>query len=113
MGSDHATVDLILSNSTTGAVNYSYDIAPSAPSAPSISVTGSLSAFSSQPGTPSAQQSYTVSGSNLTDDILITAPADFQISTTSGSGWTSSVDPGGDRRDGRFHAHLRPLQPGD
>ena len=27
VGSDHATVDLILSSSTTGAVNYSYDIA--------------------------------------------------------------------------------------
>ena len=54
-------------------------------------MTGSLSAFSSQPGTPSAQQSYTVSGSNLTAGILITAPADFQISTTSGSGWTSSL----------------------
>ena len=54
-------------------------------------MTGSLAAFSSQPGTPSAQQSYTVSGSNLTDDILITAPADFEISTTSGSGWTSSL----------------------
>ena len=47
---------------------------------PSINVTGSLSAFSSQPGTPSPEQSYAVSGTNLTDGILITAPADFQIS---------------------------------
>ena len=53
VGSDHATVDLILSTSTSGTVNYSYDIAPSAPSTPNINVTGSLSAFSSQPGTPS------------------------------------------------------------
>ena len=114
VGSDHATVDLILSTSTSGAVNYSYDIEPSEVSDdPSINVTGSLSAFSSQPGTPSPQQSYTVSGSDLTDGILITAPADFEISTTSGSGWTSSLTLPRDRRDGRIHAHLRPLQPGD
>ena len=91
VGQEQATVDLILSNSTTGAVNYSYDIAPNVSDDPNIDVTGSLSAFSSQPGTPSPQQSYTVSGSNLTAGILITAPVDFQISTTSGSGWTSSL----------------------
>jgi hypothetical protein len=51
----------------------------------------SLSAFISQPGTPSAEQSYTVSGSNLTDDITIAAPSDFEISLTSGSGWASSL----------------------
>jgi hypothetical protein len=50
-----------------------------------------LSAFSSVPGTPSAKQSYTVSGSNLTDDITLTAPSDFEISLTSGSGFTSSL----------------------
>jgi len=42
---------------------------------PTITIGGTpLSDFSSQPGTPSAEQSYTVSGSNLTDDITITAP---------------------------------------
>jgi hypothetical protein len=58
---------------------------------PTILIAGTpLSAFSSQPGSPSAEQSYTVSGSNLTDDITITAPTDFEISLTSGSGWTTS-----------------------
>jgi hypothetical protein len=33
---------------------------------------------------PSAEQSFTVSGSNLTNDITLTAPANFEISTTSG-----------------------------
>lgn len=42
-------------------------------------------------GSASTEQSYTVSGSNLTDAISITAPSGFEISTTSGSGFGSSV----------------------
>jgi len=41
---------------------------------------------------PSAVQSYTVSGGNLTGNIGITAPADFQISTTSGGSFGSTVN---------------------
>ncbi len=59
---------------------------------PAITVTGTpLQAFNSQPGTPSAEQIYTVSGSLLTDDIMISAPLDFEISTTSGTGFGSSL----------------------
>ncbi len=50
-------------------------------SAPTIGITGTpLSGFTCQPGTPSAQQSYTVSGTNLTSDITVTAPTDFEVS---------------------------------
>ena len=53
------------------------------PNAPRITITGTpLSAFSSVPGNPSPEQTYTVSGSNLTGGIAITAPSDFQISLT-------------------------------
>ena len=59
---------------------------------PTIALTGiPLSEFNSQPGTPSPEQSYTVSGINLTADIHITAPSDFEISTNSGSGFGSSL----------------------
>ena len=62
------------------------------PNAPWITITGTpLSAFSSAPGTPSPEKTYTVSGSNLTGDITITAPSDFQISLTSGSGFGPSL----------------------
>jgi arylsulfatase A-like enzyme len=55
---------------------------------PTISLAGTpLSAFSSQPGIPSAVQSYTVSGINLTANISIAAPTDFEISTSSDSGF--------------------------
>ncbi|MBC7250950.1 MAG: metallophosphoesterase [Anaerolineae bacterium] len=59
---------------------------------PVITILGTpLSPFSSEPGTPSDEQSYTVSGSNLTGDIVITAPSDFEISLTSGSDFASSL----------------------
>ncbi len=88
---DQATVEYVRSN-TTG-ISHSYPIAPNSSSSdPTITITGTpLSSFSSEPGTPSAEQSYTVSGSNLTDDITINAPTDFEISTTSGSGFGSSL----------------------
>ena len=57
---------------------------------PNITTTGTLSAFSSPVGTPSAEQSYTVAGANLTTDLVITPPTDFELSLTSGSGFSSS-----------------------
>ena len=46
-------------------------------------------AFNSAVGTTSAEQNYSVSGTSLTGAIVITAPADFEISTSSGSGFSS------------------------
>ncbi|WP_250433413.1 choice-of-anchor D domain-containing protein [Hanstruepera flava] len=40
---------------------------------------------------PSAEQTFTVEGSNLTNNITLTAPTNFEISTTSGSGFGNSV----------------------
>jgi hypothetical protein len=42
-------------------------------------------------GNTSTEEMYTVSGINLTDSILITAPTDFEISLTSGSGFGSQL----------------------
>ncbi|MDP4238207.1 MAG: G8 domain-containing protein [Bacteroidota bacterium] len=39
---------------------------------------------------PSAQQSFTVSGSNLVANVLITPPADYEISTLSGSSFVAT-----------------------
>lgn len=47
--------------------------------------------FTSCAGTASDQQSFTVSGSGLTANIVITAPTGFEVSITSGSGYASSV----------------------
>ena len=41
-------------------------------------------------GSTSSEQSYTFQGSNLTDPIVVTAPTDYEVSLTSGSGFTTS-----------------------
>ncbi|RRB02742.1 cellulose binding domain-containing protein [Larkinella rosea] len=48
-----------------------------------------LSGFTTSEGTPSAPKSYTLSGSNLAADVLISAPAGFEISI--GSTYTTSL----------------------
>ncbi|MFD2999890.1 T9SS type A sorting domain-containing protein, partial [Pontibacter toksunensis] len=51
---------------------------------PTITVTASLTAFSAQVGTPSASQSYTVSGTNMEGKITTAAPAEFEVSLDNG-----------------------------
>jgi hypothetical protein len=58
---------------------------------PTITTTGTLSAFSACANVASSQQSFTVSGTILTDGIVVTPPTGFEISSTSGSGFSSSA----------------------
>lgn len=60
---------------------------------PSITVTPAtpFTAFTSCAGTPSAERSYTVSGTNLSANIVITAPTGFEISLTSGGPFSDSL----------------------
>ena len=61
------------------------------PCNPTISKSGTITPFSSCSGTPSANQTLTVSGSNLTENISISAPSGFEISTNSTTGFGSSI----------------------
>ena len=57
-------------------------------------VTGSVSSltsFTSCTGTPSVERDFTISGTDLTGDVVVTAPTGFEVSLTSGSGFGSSV----------------------
>ncbi len=63
------------------------------PAVPTVTTTGTLNAFTACAGTASAEQSFTVSGSNLTNNLTVTAPAGFQVSTTPGSDFASSIPP--------------------
>ena len=58
---------------------------------PTITTSGTLTVFSSTTGVASSAQSFTVSGSYLSGNVVVTAPSGFQVSTTSGSGFDSSV----------------------
>jgi hypothetical protein len=58
---------------------------------PAIAVTGTLSAMSASFGSASTPESFSASGSNLNGNITVTAPTGFELSTTSGSGYASSL----------------------
>ncbi|MBS3742120.1 MAG: lamin tail domain-containing protein, partial [Candidatus Cloacimonetes bacterium] len=70
-----------------------FGIAPTGGDTPTIIVDpSSLSGFSYVEGNgPSAEQTFTIEGTNLTDDISITAPTNYEISETSGSGFGSPI----------------------
>lgn len=58
--------------------------------APIVSV-GPVTAYGNQCiNTTSSEKSYTVSGANLTNNIILTPPANFEISLTSGSGFVAN-----------------------
>ena len=61
-------------------------------STPTISVSGSVGSLDYFEGSgPSAEDSFLVSGINLTQDITVTAPTNFEVSLTSGSSFGASV----------------------
>ncbi|MBL0146851.1 MAG: hypothetical protein IPP48_15135 [Chitinophagaceae bacterium] len=56
---------------------------------PTISVTPStLTGFTALSGVPTAEQTYTVDGASLTNDIVITPPVGFEIATVTGGPYT-------------------------
>ncbi len=57
---------------------------------PLTSSSGTLNALSNCEGTASSEESFTATGDYLTGDMTISAPTGYEISTTSGSGFTSS-----------------------
>ncbi|HRI20779.1 MAG TPA: FG-GAP-like repeat-containing protein, partial [Panacibacter sp.] len=71
--------------------NYTVSVLRNADIVPSISVTGNLTGFVTCTAIESAEQSITVNGNNLTADITVAAPTGFEVSTTSGNGFGSSV----------------------
>ncbi|WP_159092190.1 T9SS type A sorting domain-containing protein [Aquimarina sp. Aq107] len=59
---------------------------------PSINVSGAVSGLDYfEANGPSNEGTFTVSGLNLTTDLTVTAPANFEVSLTTGSGFASSV----------------------
>ncbi len=58
---------------------------------PNMYIGGTLNTFTACLGAVSAEQSFTVEGSALTNDIVLTAPSGYEISTTSGSGFATTL----------------------
>ncbi|RSK46318.1 pectinesterase family protein [Hymenobacter perfusus] len=61
-------------------------------SVPTLTVTGSLGTFTQYAGGPSAAQSYTLAGENLTAPVIITPPAGYEVSAN-GTTWSTSASP--------------------
>ncbi len=62
-------------------------------SGPLVVATGSLQEFASQGiGMPSNEQMITVSGMNLTNDLVVNAPTGYEVSLTSGAGFAPSIN---------------------
>ncbi|MES2776993.1 MAG: pectinesterase family protein [Bacteroidota bacterium] len=62
-------------------------------STPTITTTGSLGSFLQGVGLPSTSQSYVVSGASLTNNIIITPPAGYEISANGGTNWYNNGSP--------------------
>lgn len=75
--------------SSTGAADATISVSGViSPADPQISVFGTVNPFSYQVGNgPSAEDDFFVEGLFLSEDITITAPANFEVSLTSGSGF--------------------------
>ncbi len=67
------------------------DIFPSGTPTPTIGTTGTLIPFTTPTGTPSAAQSFTVTGSNLTANIAVAALSGYEYSTTNAAPWTTTL----------------------
>lgn len=81
----------LIVNSGGGAVSVNVSASGSV-TTPTITTTGTLLAFSTDEGTPSASQSFTASGTSLTADLVVTAPPGFEVSLTSGGTYSSSLN---------------------
>jgi|GEM_PF-1046586 len=62
-------------------------------STPTITVTGTLGSFLQGVGIPSSSQGYVISGASLTNNIVITPPAGYEISSNGGTNWFNSSSP--------------------
>jgi hypothetical protein len=83
--------DIVTEASLVDVTNHRVEILGTA-SPPSLSTSASLSSFTYAEGNgPSSEQSFTVSGSDLTANATVTAPTNYEVATTSGGSFGTSV----------------------
>jgi pectin methylesterase-like acyl-CoA thioesterase len=82
-----------ITNATSGASTVNVAVTGTTVNAPTIVTTGTLNTFTQTLGTPSPTQTYTVSGSALTSNITVTAPANYEVSADGGLTWFNNSTP--------------------
>ncbi len=80
-----------IAHTSAGATTVSVAVSGSTTATPTINVTGTLTAFAQEVGSPSAVQTYTVSATNLTGNITITPPVNFEVSSNGGTTWQTNA----------------------
>lgn len=83
--------NISVTNSITGCASANTPFTVTVESPASITTTGTLTAFTTCFGTASTVQNFTVSGTSLTANLVVTAPLGYEVSLTAGSGYASSV----------------------
>lgn len=84
-----ATLGFSINGTTATATT---TVAFTAAAAPAITNSvSSLSAFTSCQGSVSTEQTFSVSGTDLTTNVVVTAPTGYEVSSTSGSGYAASI----------------------
>lgn len=63
------------------------------PSGAIVNVNHALTAFTQSEGVPSNHQTYTISGTNLTEGITITPPVNYEVSADAGVTWFTNAIP--------------------
>jgi len=71
-----------------------FSITATSASTPSIATSGTLVAVNTTYGSPSAETTFSVSGANITGGILVTPPAGYEVSLTTGGTFTPTVTVG-------------------
>lgn len=83
-----AAITVATGTGVSNALNFVIDTA----GVPSVAASvNALQPFTTITGTASAAQSFTTTGSNLTGNITVTAPANFEVALASGGPYTTSV----------------------
>ena len=96
MATINATTGLV-TGVAVGSVSMTYTICSKSVSynltviTPTITTSGTLSTFNSCLGTASASQTFTVSAQYLTSNLVITAPAGYELSPTAGGTYSSTL----------------------
>lgn len=85
----NASISITTGNNVTlystpaGTIIKGLAFAPQAPAAPAISASGTLTSLNTVYGTPSANTSFTVSGTNMLAGISVAPPVGFEVSLSS------------------------------
>ncbi|AYL95640.1 gliding motility-associated C-terminal domain-containing protein [Mucilaginibacter celer] len=72
-------------------VPFKINIKPTPPSLTAGAVSGNITACQGSASTSPNIQQFVVNGSNLTANILVTAPANFEVSLTTNTGYTTTL----------------------